>query len=178
MWFGLRQEAQSFVENIDGRVVVPVVDDAAFRTLPLPNLQVLGAGPLCATGRTKLTGWIEAIHDNYTLSVPVGLVFQLAPEFAPTDIGNGTCQLMISHHILRSKIFDADYIVLANDFRGQLMLHIPALIGHVLMKSSHLKPGFLPVAAALCFSGQLTLEFGQFLQTFSQILVIGIFNTI
>ena len=58
------------------------------------------------------------------------------------------------------------------------MLHILSLIGYVLVEPSHLNPGFLPVAAALCLSGQLTLKFGQFLQALGEVLVVGIFDTI
>ena len=52
------------------------------------------------------------------------------------------------------------------------MLHIPALVGDMLMESCHLNASLLPVGTALCFSGQLSLKAFQFL--FGLLKVFGV----
>lgn len=85
---------------------------------------------------------------------------------------------MIPHHVLGCQIFDADDIILTNNFRGQLMLHIPALVGDMLMESCYLNTGFVPILTALCFSGQLPLEPSQLLFRLPEVLGVGVFHPI
>ena len=70
---------------------------------------------------------------------------------------------MIPHHVFWCEVFDADDVILADNLHGELMLYIPTLVGDMLMQPGDLNPGFAPVPTALCFSGQLPLEPGQFL---------------
>ena len=70
---------------------------------------------------------------------------------------------MVFDHVLRSQIFYADDIILPHQFRGQLVDHIVALVGYMLMEPGNLKPCLFTALAPLCFSGELTLEPGQLL---------------
>ncbi len=56
---------------------------------------------------------------------------------------------MIPNHVLWGKILQAEDIVLADELGGQLVQHIPTLVGNALMEPSYLASGLLPVAAPL-----------------------------
>ena len=84
----LRQQAQALVQNVLCGVYVSVVDCAANRTNPLPDGQILCAGPLGATSGTKLTGWIETVYRYYLLAVPRRFVLQLPTELTPACVGD------------------------------------------------------------------------------------------
>lgn len=106
------------MEDIDCGVGISIENCPTFGTYPMPYLEIFRTGPLCATFRASLAGRIETVYGYKLLTVPLSLIGELPSEFAPACIGNGFCQLMISYHIFRCKIFDADHIILTNDFRG------------------------------------------------------------
>ena len=58
------------------------------------------------------------------------------------------------------------------------MLHIPALVGDMLMEPSDLNPGFVPILTALCFSGQLPLKPSQFLFRLPEVFGVRVFHPI
>ena len=80
-----------------------------------------------------LAGSIEPIYGYQLPPVPFGLVDELPAELAPGCVCNGLRQLMVLYHIARRKVFDADYIILAYQLSGQLLLHNPSLICDMFM---------------------------------------------
>ncbi len=60
--YWLRQQAQTFIKDIFRGVDIPVVDCATGGAYPLPHSKVFRSCPLCAAGRAKLTGRIEAVY--------------------------------------------------------------------------------------------------------------------
>ena len=72
--FLLRQEAQSFIQDVLCGVGVPIMDSATGGANPLPDRQILCAGPLSAANGAQLGGWEEAVYRDYLFSVPRRLV--------------------------------------------------------------------------------------------------------
>ena len=81
--YNLRQQAQSFVQDILCGVDIPVVDNAADRANPLADGQILCAGPLSATIGAQLRGREEAAYGDRLFPIPRRLVLQLPTELAP-----------------------------------------------------------------------------------------------
>ena len=82
-WFGrvppyrmfyLRQQTQTFLQDILCGVHVSVVGYAAYRASPFPHGKVFCSGPLSAAYRTNLAGWIEAIYGYEPFPIPLSLV--------------------------------------------------------------------------------------------------------
>ena len=111
----LCHQAHSFTKDIDGCVGISVKGCPTFGTDPVPYLEVFRARPLSSTRRTNLAGGKESVYGYEPFPVPLRLIDELPSEFTPACIGNGFRQLMISHHVFRCKIFNADHIVLTND---------------------------------------------------------------
>ena len=84
--YNLRQQAQSFVQDILCGIYVPVVDGATDGANPLPDGQVLGSRPLCAAVGAELGGREEFIHTDNRFPVPRRLVLQLPPELSPACV--------------------------------------------------------------------------------------------
>ena len=151
---------------------------AAYRASPLPHGKVFCSGPLSTAYRTKLAGWEEAVYRDHLLPIPRRLVLQLPPELTPRCVCDGLGQSVVSDHVFRGQILNADHVVLADDFRGHLVEHILPLVGDVLMQPCHLKPSLFPAVALLCFSGELPLEAPQFLLASCKVFVVGIFHPV
>ena len=60
---------------------------------------------------------------------------------------------MVFNHIAGRQVLDTNDIILANDIRGQLMQHIPTLVGDMFIQSGNPDASLVPVGATLCFSG-------------------------
>jgi len=133
---------------------------------------------LGAAGRAKLTGRIEPVYRDYDFAVPRSFVGQLSAELSPAGICDSLCQLMVSDHVFRRKVFDADDIVFSKKLRRQLMQHISSLVRDMLMKECHLDSGFFPAIAPLWFSGELTLETGQLLFGLGKVFGVRILHPI
>lgn len=180
-WFGqvlpyrsrslLCEQTQAFIQNINGSVMVSVMDCSTGWARPLPDFQIFGSVPFCMTNRAGLAGWEEPVYCDQHFSAPCCFVGELPPEFAPAYICDGTCHPMIFHHIAWSKVFDADDIIFLNQKGGQLMEHILPLICHLLMASCNLPACLLTAFTALCFSGQTALKPGKFLLAHCQMLI-------
>lgn len=80
-------------------------------------------------------------------TLPRCSVLQLATEIAPGYICNRPCQLM---------------------------KHVPALVGDMLMEPGRLQPCLPSPLVSLCFSGELLLETSKFLQSSGKLLGVEI----
>ena len=159
----LRQQAQTFLQDVLCGVAVSVVYRAADRAGPLPDSQVLCVGPLCAADRAELGGREETVYCDHLFPVLCGLVLQLPLELPPARVRNRSGQFMVLDHVLWGQVLNTYDVVLPQDLGGQLVQGIVALVGDTLMRPGHFDPCLLPAPAPLCFSGELPLEAGQFL---------------
>jgi hypothetical protein len=115
------------------------------------------------TGPTR----VDRSHSYQHAAVPSELVFQLAPEFSPALIENGSIQAGLCAHIAAGildaagsraghvsnlQVFDADYrVVFADSSRGLVQI-ITASVGDIEVDSLNARLGFLPVSAELLLS--------------------------
>lgn len=129
----LRQQAQSFIQDVFRGVDVPVVDSSAVRASPLPGSQVLGSGPLSTADGAELAGREEAVYGDHLFPVPRRLILQLPPELAPGGIQDRPGQLVVLDHVLRSQVLNADQIVVPDKLGRQLVEHILPLIGNMFL---------------------------------------------
>ena len=86
LMYWLRQQAQTFIQDILGGISIPVVGSAAGEAYSFPHSEVFRPRPLCAAGGAELAGWIEAVYRDHLLPVPLSLILQLPPELAPRRI--------------------------------------------------------------------------------------------
>ena len=153
MGIGLSEDAKPLAKDIDSGVVVSVVGSPAVWASPLSHLEVLNRRISVAADRTSLAGREEPVYRNQGATIPLGLVGELSAELAPSSVHDGLRQLMAFNHITGHQVLDTDDIILPNDICGQLMQHIPTLIGDVLIQPGNPDASLVPVGATLCFSG-------------------------
>lgn len=144
---------QPFVKDIHCGIGISIKDCTAVRTSPLPYSKVFGSRPAFTTMAIGLAGSKEPVHGYQLTPIPFSLEGELSAELTPCGVRDGFCQLMVFYHIAGRKVLNADYIILAHDLRGQLVLHIPPLVCDVLMESGDLNASLIPVGVTLCFSG-------------------------
>ena len=89
--YGLRQQAQSFIQDVLCCIYIPVVDSAAYWASPLSHRQIFRSWPLCAADGAKLAGWKEAVSRYHLPSIPCRLILQLPPKLAPGSIRDCFC---------------------------------------------------------------------------------------
>ena len=82
--------------EILGRVHVSIVDAAAFGARPFPDVQGLTFSYVTAIA-TTLRGREPSVHFNQRFPIPLGLVFKVANELAPTGIADGLRQRAALH---------------------------------------------------------------------------------
>ena len=99
----LSQQPQAFIEDIDSRVNIPIMERTTHRTNPFTNAQVFDLGVLISTVMTKLTTGIELAHGNGLFPIPFSLIQELPAQLAKRGVTKTFGQLMIFHHILGSQ---------------------------------------------------------------------------
>ena len=163
------------MQDVLGGVDIPVMPVAALWACPLPERQVLGLCILIAAVVAQLAAGVESAHLNQLLMLPGSLVFQLPDQLSPRGVGNRLGQFMVGHHAFYMEAFHADDIISPDQLNGQLMQVVLPAVGDVLMLAGQEETGFLPVAAALWFSGQPALEHDQPLLCLLQVLEVAEF---
>src|SRR5215467_12731438 len=106
---------------------------------------------------TGLAGRVEPINLDHGAPIPSRLVFELAHELAPADVGNRFGKGGMLHHILDRQTLDDDRLVLANEVSRKLMLVVPSSIDNVGVDFRHTPPLLLAVLAPLLFACKSSL---------------------
>ena len=106
---GCSRRASGHVHQIDGCVVVPIMDGAAAITRPFP-IRERQAGVHVTAIAAGLAGRIPAISDDDTSARHRGLIFRLPPELEGTDVRDGKSKAVVRHHAVHVQVFDADHI--------------------------------------------------------------------
>ena len=112
---------------------------------------------LFTTLRTELGGGEEAFHIQDLPSRPLRLVAQESHELPPAGIRDRLGQLAIPHHPLDVQIFDGDAAVAIHQPATQLMVEVPPLIGHPLVRQRQPLPGLLQVLRPRLLAAQSPL---------------------
>ena len=80
----------------------------------------------------------EPARGDEELSPGVGhFGFEELQQLSHRRIGDGTSELPIGHHSQDVEVFDADHSAGPSEFRGELVLHIPATVGDLLVLAGH-----------------------------------------
>ena len=107
----------SFVQDIDGRVDISVVDGSADGTLPLADGQRQFIQNIPAMV-TSLAGREEAIHLMHVRAIPFTLVFEHPSKGSPTSCSDGFCQPPILDHATHVQVLHANQPVATYQFRA------------------------------------------------------------
>ena len=107
----------SFVQDIDGRVDVSVVDGSADGTLPLADRQRQFIQDVL-TIAASLAGREETIHLVDVRAVPCTLVFEHPSKRSPTSGSDGFCQPPILDHATHIQVLHANQSVATYQFRA------------------------------------------------------------
>src|ERR1700686_4745843 len=110
------------------------------------------------TGATSLARRVPAINLDHSTPVPLGLVFQLPHELAPTHVSDGRGKGGMLQHVLEGEALDHDRLVLTNEFRRELVLIITASIGDSSMDLGDTSPLFLAVRRIFFLTGKFALR--------------------
>ncbi len=121
----------------------------------------------------SLRRWIELVNLDKRASIPVGFIFQLADELAPSHVGYRLGQRVIFDHVLDGKALEADHLVLANHACREFVLIIPSPISNTSVDTGNLQTRLSTILAALLFLGQSALRTGQLLLIFVEIFGVA-----
>jgi len=160
------QELLPLRQNIDSRIYITLMKCATYRANPLSHSQILYRRMLMTTTTANLTTGIVSRNFNKIPSSPQGLIRQLFDESRPSSVCNSFRKVPILQHILHSKVFHRNDLILVNQFPTKLVLECVALISDFLMDFRHFCLLFLPRRRALHFPGQLTLFPDKFFLAF------------
>ena len=115
----------------------------------------------------------EPVDLDERSPVPVGLVFQLAHELAPSHIADTLGQAVVLEHVLDRQALDAHHLVFADNTRRELVLVIPPPVSDTGVESGHLEPRLGTVATALFLLGEPALRLCQLLLVGGEILGVA-----
>lgn len=90
---------------------------------PLPDVQrqFLHDRP---AHRARLAARVKAVDRDHLAAVPVGLVLQLASQFAPARIRDRPGQAVGADHVPHPQVLDHDALVLRNESSRELVLSV------------------------------------------------------
>src|SRR5579859_5881834 len=95
-----------------------------------------------STLTTSLATWKEPVYLDNSSSIPICLILQLPYKFVPTTISNRSCKTMVLHHVLDSKSFYVNDLVLVNQLACGLMQVITPYVSDLLVYSCQLMTKF------------------------------------
>ena len=140
-------------------VEVSVVRDTASGTGPLTDLQRLWAGAVPAR-RAHLRRRIPRVNLDDLEAVEGRLVLQHGRELAQPGVVDARGQLGAAHPG-DVEGFHAHRLVLTDQPGGELMVEVPAGVGHPGVQPGDPATGLLPVLAALVLAGHVALGTDQ-----------------
>ena len=112
-----RLHLQSFFQNIDTCIRIPVMNCMAFRALPDTNAQIFYPWISVAARAAGLTARIHRWYSVKFISIPAGFIFQHFEKLCPGNTCYGFCQFMVPDHSLHVQILDTDGLVFAHQHR-------------------------------------------------------------
>ena len=118
---------------------------STLRAIPFANTQILCQWVLIATSRACLTRRVERIDLEQFATVQFRLVCELAEELAPTCIGNGFRESVISQHSLDIQVFHGNRLVFTGKLCGQLMQEVPADVCDAFMDAGNTDTSVLSI---------------------------------
>ena len=91
---------QSFFQDIDACIHIPVMDHVTFWALPDTNTQIFHQRILVATAAAGLAARIHRWYSADLISIPDCLIFQHFEKLCPRNTCYGSCQFMVTEHPL------------------------------------------------------------------------------
>ena len=147
----------SFVQDIDGRVDISVVDGSADGTLPRADRQrqLIQNIPAMVT---SLAGREEAIHLVDVRAIPCTLVFEHPSKRSPSRRSDCFGKPAVLEHATHVQVFHANQSIVTYQFCAQLLQEIHALISYFLVLASKQDAGLLPSGGAFYSARVLTMQ--------------------
>jgi len=144
-----------FGPDVQGRVQVSVMH----RPTPAgPNPVREGQGGVdCPTLPTKLAAGEVAVNHGEVFAVPDRFVLQLPPELTQGCVQNREGKLGFRHPS-QVQVFDAQPVVFLDEFGGQLVQPVLALVAHLGVDPVQPMPRLFPVLATLLLAGKFPLR--------------------
>lgn len=96
-------------------------------------------------------------------SIPCAFVGEHGFNLRPPRIRNGTCKAVVFDHVPHCQILDCDRLVFTNETGCQFVELVLSDICDFLVNARRFDSSFLPVLAALLFSGEVPLRRDQLL---------------
>ena len=93
-----RLHLQSFFQNINACIRIPVMNCMAFRALPDTNAQIFYPWISVAARAAGLTARIHHWYSLNFISIPAGFIFQHFEKLCPGNTCYGFCQFMVPDH--------------------------------------------------------------------------------
>ena len=91
---------QSFFQDIDACIHIPVMDHVTFWALPDTNTQIFHQRILVATAAAGLAARRHRWYSADLMSIPDCLIFQHFEKLCPGNTCYGSCQFMVTEHPL------------------------------------------------------------------------------
>ena len=161
----LGEKATAFPLDIDGGVLVPIVNRPAVGTGPFPIAQ--GQLPVKAAAiRAELATWEEPVDLHQGATMFPAVVFEDADELAKAQVGYLAAPQGL--HAGEVQVLDEDRIVLRRQRMSRLVVKLPAEIGDGPVELGQGQTGTAPPVRTLLLSGQRPVRLADGPQVFSK----------
>jgi len=158
--------------NVDSGVDIAVVDGSTLGALPLTDRQIHFAADVSTIGTAFGRREPTVDHDQIP-AVPVGFVFQLSAELAPTDIADSSGEGPVADHAAHVQIFDCHRLVFADQSSRKFVEMVASPVSDAGMDAGYTPFCFVSVVGAFLFTCQVALGFRQSVQVSLQESWVG-----
>lgn len=158
--------------DIVRRVQIPVVEAAARRAAPFPDIQRQGRDDMPASG-AHLRRRKPAIHTDRAFAIPLSLFFEHPNSHANTGVAQAAGKAVVFDHATQIQILDTNHIKLSHKSRRKLFQSILPAVTDFLMLAGNRMLGERPTLGTLLLLRQPSLQERQAARAALQMLRIG-----
>ncbi len=115
------------------------------------------------TVETAFRRWIPFVNLDEAPTIPLGIVFQLAHELTPADIGYSLTKAPIPYHVLHRQALDTDRLVFTDQAHRELVQEVLAAVGNASVNTRDFETSFVLVIRPPLLFSITPLRFRQFL---------------
>jgi len=154
--------------DVLGGILVTVMVYAAFRAVPLSNIQREMRQNVAAVV-TAFRGWEEAVHKPQLPAVSLAFVSEHSLELAEAGIADRFGEATVANHASHVQVFNADTVVSVDQIGSNLVEMVFSGVADMFLYSSNTNALPVSPSAAFLATGKNTLRPGKSSVVFARV---------
>ncbi|BAY52216.1 hypothetical protein NIES2134_101800 [Thermostichus vulcanus NIES-2134] len=159
-------------QNIPSGIYIPIMVRPTLRTVPFSDAQWQPLNNVTTLSTAFRTGK-PLVNLHQCPTIPLGFVFQLPYQFAPSSITDGSSKLTVLDHVFHSQRLDYDRLVFTYQSSRQLVQMVFSGIRDFLVNLGNFQPRLIPIARAFLFATQRPLRLTESFVVAVKVLGVG-----